>query len=72
MTGETDYEDIDPSRPRPLYHDGRFVCRPETPCALGSAGSVVHPQAEMIRAGDYSDTYRCPVCGHTFDVELPE
>jgi hypothetical protein len=63
--------DINPLRPEPLYHGGRFVCRPETPWNPNVPGLACHPQAKVVGGGDYHDTYQCPVCGLRFSVELP-
>ena len=57
--------------------DERQSCTPEHPYAPGGPGRWFHPDAQEIEqssgwpSGDVV-TYRCPNCGHVFDVELPQ
>ena len=56
----------------------RFICTKETPWTKDK-GRAIHPDAiyqpELDRdygGGEYTETYKCPNCGITFEVELAQ
>lgn len=60
--------------------DPNFICTKESPWAKGRNAPgqrVEHPDAEHTQDTDYGlgcycAGYKCPNCGHTFEVELPQ
>jgi hypothetical protein len=60
--------------------DGRapaHTCTAADPWAPGKGTPALHPDAETLAdrdfgGGEYCEKYRCPHCGLTFYVELPQ
>lgn len=55
----------------------RFICTKEKPWTEAEGRWATHPDAEDIGerdfgGGEYCVHYRCPNCGHSFYVELPQ
>jgi len=49
----------------------RQECTEEKPC--DGEGQWYHPKAESLKSrDDYTDWYKCPVCGLTFGVTVPD
>jgi len=57
--------------------DGRHVCTADDPWTPEKSDRAIHPDAEYLGdrdfgLGEYCERYRCPHCGHSFYVELPQ
>lgn len=39
---------------------------------VGDGGGWYHPDAELIHDGEWRDTYKCPHCGLTCHIHLPD
>jgi hypothetical protein len=55
----------------------RFRCTPETPYTKERAeafgGRAYHPDAKVVDSScDCCEAYKCPNCGLSFKVELPD
>ena len=56
---------------------GRHVCTADDPWTPDKSGRATHPDAVLLRdedgyPGGDVDVYRCPHCGLTFRVEVPQ
>lgn len=56
---------------------GRHICTKEDPWTPEKGSRSTHPDAEYLfdrdfGGGEYCEKYRCPHCGHSFYVELPQ
>lgn len=61
----------------PFNEYGRFICTAADPWTPEKARAALHPDAVQgedrdFGGGEYCEKYRCPHCGKSFYVELPQ
>lgn len=57
--------------------DNRHICTKEDPWSPEKSKTAIHPDADYLGdrdfgGGEYCEQYRCPHCGKSFYVELPQ
>lgn len=50
----------------------RQTCTPENPMPKGDSGWWQHSRVRGVGDGEYTVTYECLNCGHTWREELPQ